>query len=65
MTLSTEFFAPLAAAEAQGSGMADLPQVIVPHPYDTLPTERIIELAHHYIDEVVAKLTGSSTASSV
>ena len=64
MTLSTEFFAPLATVIARSNGMADLPQVIVPHPYDTLPTERIIELAHHYIDEVVAKLTGS-TASSV
>lgn len=57
VTLSTQFFAPLAAATARGKGMPGIPQVILPHPYDTLPAERIVELAHQYIDEVVSKLT--------
>lgn len=56
VTMSTQFFAPLADATAKGKGMPDLPQVIVPHPYDTLPEERIIELAQQCIDEVVHKL---------
>ena len=59
VTLSTQFFAPLANATARGRGMPDIPQVIVPHPYDTLPEERIVALSHEYIDKVVGKLTGN------
>ncbi len=36
--------------------MDDLPQVIVPHPYDTLPAEKIIELSRQFAGEVVGKL---------
>ena len=39
--------------------MPDIPQVTLPHPYDTLSTERIIELAHQCLDEAVGKLTNA------
>mgnify|MGYP005860527631 CR=1 FL=1 len=65
MTLSTRFFEPLALTSAKGKGLPDLKQVILPYPYETLPPERIREVARRAVAEVVRALTEASSPSLV
>ncbi len=53
----TEEFTNLAQAIAKARGYPDLPMIIVPHPFETLPEQEVVELAKAKLNEVVGKLS--------
>ncbi len=54
MTVVTDKFVSLARASAKAAGHPDLPLLVLPHPFETLPIERLHELAEATVDECVA-----------
>ena len=58
--MSTKFFESLANASAKGKGMADLPQVILPFPLETLPEAEVRAHARKSFSAVVGELTGAT-----
>ena len=52
----TEQFVSLAKTAASGFGYPDLPMVIVPHPFETLPKDTVEQLAEEKADAIVAQL---------
>jgi hypothetical protein len=58
--VSTEAFLSLSRAEAQALGMADLPQVVLPHPVGTLTGEQIEGVADRALEQVVRALITST-----
>lgn len=54
--VTTEFL-PLAQAAAKALGYPDLPMVILPHPFETLPPGEVKRLAEEKLDEVCSRLT--------
>ena len=57
VNLVTRFFEPLALVVARGRGLAQLKIVSLPYPYETLPPDRIREIARTALPEVVHALT--------
>ena len=51
----TEKFVSLAKASAKALGYPDLPMIVVPHPFETLPAESLREIADAKVHELVAK----------
>ena len=51
----TEKFVSLAKASAKALGYPDLPMIVVPHPFETLPAAAIREIADEKVHELVAK----------
>ena len=56
----TRQFESLAKSSARARGMPDLRMVVLPHPFETLPRERIRELAHEKAGEIVDAITGAN-----
>ncbi len=52
----TEAFLSLSRAEAQSLGMADLPQIVLPHPLGTLSAEAIEAIADAAVEQAVRAL---------
>ena len=44
-------------------GYPDIPIVVVPHPFTTLPDERVRELADAFQDEILGRLLTQSIAA--
>lgn len=57
VTVVTEEFKQLAETAAQGLGYPDLPMVVVPHPFATLPIEDVERLAEEKFQEIIQKVT--------
>lgn len=55
-SIVTEQFVSLAKTAATGLGYPDLPMTIVPHPFETLPADRVKQLAEEKADAIVAQL---------
>ena len=51
----TEKFVSLAKASAKALGYPDLPMIVLPHPFETLPAETLREIADEKVHELVAK----------
>ena len=58
--VGTEPFIDEAIEQARVLGMPDLRIVTVPHPVQLLTREQVEELADRALDEVVARLVGST-----
>ena len=58
MTVCTDVFATLAAAESRQLGLADLPVVVVPHPIGSLEPEQVTALGRAAAPRVAGVLTG-------
>jgi hypothetical protein len=58
--VGTEPFIDEAIEQARVLGMPDLRIVTVPHPVQLLTREQVEELADQALDEVVARLVGST-----
>lgn len=54
VTVVTEKFVSLAKASAKSLGYPDLPLLIVPHPFETLSTERLQQIAAEKVAECIA-----------
>lgn len=57
VTLFTEAFAGLAAAVATGTGSAELPRVVFPHPLNDRPEPEIRAAVRARIQSIVEGLT--------
>lgn len=57
VTLVTEQFVSLARAAAKSLGYPDIPLVVVPHPFETMPRDQVRALAEQKYDEIVGKVT--------
>ena len=57
VAIVTEQFVSLAKNSAKALGYPDLPIVVVPHPFETLPRERIRQIAEEKLDEIVQKVS--------
>ncbi|MBI2865439.1 MAG: hypothetical protein HYX94_12870 [Chloroflexi bacterium] len=53
----TEWFLSLAEATRKAKGLPDLPLVVVPHPFDTIPEAAVLAAADRLFNEVVSALT--------
>ena len=51
----TTEFVPLAQTAAKGMGYPDLPMVILPHPFETLPPSEVKRLAEEKLDEICSR----------
>ena len=56
MTIVTEQFVSLAKSVAKSMGYPDLPLVVVPHPFETLPHDTIRKIAEEKYDEILSKV---------
>ena len=56
VTIVTEQFVSLARSLSRSMGYPDLPMVVVPHPFETLPHDRIRRIAEEKFDEIVSKV---------
>lgn len=63
VTVVTEKFVSLAKASARALGYPDLPLVVVPHPFETLPRERLRELAEQKVEECIARVCEAAVAA--
>jgi hypothetical protein len=54
VTVVTDRFVSLARASAKAAGYPDLPLLVLPHPFETLPVERLRALADETVDACVA-----------
>ncbi len=63
VTVVTDKFVSLARASAKALGYPDLPLLIVPHPFETLSTERLHEIAREKVLECIS-LVSRPTARS-
>lgn len=52
----TEKFVSLAKTSARALGYPDLKFVVVPHPFETLPRERLREIAAAKVAECIAQV---------
>ncbi len=52
----TQYFLPLAETSRKAKGMPDLPMVVVPHPFDTLPEAEILRITDEVFDQIVAAI---------
>ena len=57
VSVMTEAFADMAKTVGRSLGYADLPILVVPHPFESLPEERVREMADERFDEIVAMLS--------
>lgn len=57
VTIVTEQFVSLAKSAARAKGLDDLRMVVVPHPFETLPRDRIREIAREKASEIIAAIT--------
>ncbi|MBI3743968.1 MAG: hypothetical protein HY261_06770 [Chloroflexi bacterium] len=57
MTLVTKVFQPLAVTSAKGRGMPAVPKIVVPHPLNTIPEDRVRAVATKALPEVIRSLT--------
>ncbi len=57
MALVTREFQPLAQRAAKPLGYPDLPMVVLPHPFETLPADEMKRLAEEKLDEICSRLT--------
>ncbi|MBI2906042.1 MAG: hypothetical protein HYX92_00150 [Chloroflexi bacterium] len=55
-TLVTSEFVPLANFHARGRGYPELPVVVLPHPFETLPEEEITRIADARFAEIMGNL---------
>ena len=46
----------LAKAAAKSLGYPDIPLVVVPHPFETMPRDQVRKLAEQKYDEIVGKV---------
>jgi hypothetical protein len=53
VTLATRPFEKLSRATARARGVPDLPIIVLPFPYDQLPSAEIRELARRQIDAML------------
>lgn len=60
VTMVTSEFEPLARLHARGRGFADLPMVLLPHPFETLPPEEVSRLADSRFGDIMSTLVDSS-----
>ncbi len=56
MSIVTEQFVSLSKSTARSRGYPDLPMVVVPHPFETLPPERIRAIADEKLDEIIQQI---------
>lgn len=56
MTVVTEKFVSLAKTSARALGFPDLRFVVVPHPFETLPRDRLREIATEKVAECIAQV---------
>ncbi|MDO8532719.1 MAG: hypothetical protein Q7T26_11265 [Dehalococcoidia bacterium] len=61
VSLVTEEFVSLFKSAARSLGYPDLPTVVVPHPFETLPKEKIKQLADEKYAEIVSKVQKAQT----
>lgn len=52
----TEHFVSLAKAAARAKGLAELREIVVPHPFETLSRDRIREIAREKAPEIIAAI---------
>ncbi|MEK7682400.1 MAG: hypothetical protein AAB502_04985 [Chloroflexota bacterium] len=57
VAIVTEQFVSLAKNSAKALGYPDLPIVVVPHPFETLPRERIRQIAEEKVEEIIQKVS--------
>lgn len=57
VSVVTEQFVSLAKNSAKAMGYPDLPMIVVPHPFETLPREQIRQLAEEKVEELVQKIS--------
>lgn len=65
VNLVTHFFEQLALVVAKGRGLAQLKIVSLPYPYETLPPDRIRDIARAAMPKVVHALTDVVTPALV
>ena len=53
VSIVTEAFTSLAKSAAKSYGYPDLPMVVVPHPFETLPREEVRRIADAKFEEIV------------
>lgn len=53
----TKEFEALGRACARGKGYPNIPFVVLPHPFETLPPDRVQSLAEERLQEIVKALT--------
>lgn len=61
VALVTQEFVTLARRTADGLGFDDLPLVVLPHPFETLPENLIRKLAEDHVDAIISKLVAPVT----
>ncbi|MBI4307781.1 MAG: hypothetical protein HY684_03135 [Chloroflexi bacterium] len=57
VAIVTTEFVSLAKSAARALGYPDLPMVVVPHPFETLPHAQVRKIAEEKLDEIVQKAT--------
>lgn len=57
VTVVTSQFESLAKSAARSLGYPDLPMVVVPHPFETLPDDEILRTAEQKLPELIEKVT--------
>ncbi|MEK7682081.1 MAG: hypothetical protein AAB502_05575 [Chloroflexota bacterium] len=57
MALVTREFQSLAQTSAKSLGYPDLPMVVLPHPFETLPVDEMKRLAAEKLEEICSRLT--------
>ena len=62
ITLVTESFQDMGKLEAEHLGVPDLPFVVVPHPFGTIPPERARQLASQAAEQVLDLLRAREPA---
>lgn len=64
VSLVTEEFVSLFKSASRALGYPDLPTVVVPHPFETLPKEKIKQLADEKYEEIVSKIQKAQAAKA-
>ncbi|MBI2907231.1 MAG: hypothetical protein HYX92_06200 [Chloroflexi bacterium] len=60
VTMVTSEFVPVARFHAKSRGFPDLPIVMVPHPFETLPHDVVKKLAEEKFDEIMGHILEAS-----
>ena len=53
----TSQFVSLAKVASKSRGYPDLPEVVVPHPFESLPEADVLRIADEKLEEIVQNLT--------
>ena len=57
LVLLTSEFVALAQSCLKAKGYPHLPMVVLPHPFETLPREKVRQIAEEHFEEIVQKMT--------